>query len=157
MVFLRVSTLGARNELPELEKTVVIAISASVFDVEQQQSQEVGCNDFLPKPIQIDDLLEKLQFHLNLQWIYQYERKLRPTPEDEDLKPQTENWQLATPSSDELKVLLDLAMRGNLRAIAQRTQHLEELDDKLIPFAKYLRQLVKGFKGKQIVDFLKQF
>ncbi|AUT01498.1 serine/threonine protein kinase [Nostoc sp. CENA543] len=143
--------------LPELEKTVVIAISASVFDVEQQQSQEVGCNDFLPKPIQIDDLLEKLQFHLNLQWIYQYERRLQTTPTHDHPNSQIEDWRLLTPSSDELTVLLDLAMRGNLRAIAQRVEKLEELDEKLIPFANYLRQLVKGFKGKQIVDFLKQF
>ncbi|MGH1395852.1 MAG: AAA family ATPase [Trichormus sp.] len=143
--------------LPELKNTVVIAISASVFDVEQQQSQEVGCNDFLPKPIQINNLLEKLQFHLNLQWIYQHERKLSPKPEDDQPHPQIPDSQLATPPSEELTILLDLAMRGNLRAISERTQQLEELDKKLIPFANHLRQLAKGFKGKQILEFLQQF
>ena len=37
--------------LPELTGVVAIAISASVFDFDRQQSQAVGCDDFLPKPV----------------------------------------------------------------------------------------------------------
>ncbi|BAT55881.1 ATP-binding region ATPase domain protein [Nostoc sp. NIES-3756] len=142
--------------LPELNKTKVIAISASVFDVEKQQSLDVGCNDFLPKPIQVDDLLEKLQFHLGLQWIYQDGRNYKQ-PEGIHLNYPTQNLQLIAPSTDDLTILLDLAMRGNLRGITQVITKLEESDDKLVPFANHLRQLVKGFKGKQIVEFLQKF
>ncbi|HEY9845850.1 MAG TPA: ATP-binding protein, partial [Candidatus Caenarcaniphilales bacterium] len=46
--------------LPELAGVRVIAISASVFDFDQQQSREVGCDDFLPKPVREADLLDKL-------------------------------------------------------------------------------------------------
>ncbi|BCL34855.1 hybrid sensor histidine kinase/response regulator [Nostoc sp. MS1] len=143
--------------LPELNKTTVIAISASVFDVEKQQSLDVGCDDFLPKPIQVNDLLEKLQFHLGLQWIYQDGRNYKQQPEGVHLKYPTQNIQLIAPSTDDLAILLDLAMRGNLRGITHVITKLEELDEKLVPFANHLRQLVKGFKGKQIVEFLKKF
>jgi predicted ATPase/signal transduction histidine kinase/CheY-like chemotaxis protein/tRNA A-37 threonylcarbamoyl transferase component Bud32 len=142
--------------LPELNKTVVIAISASVFDFEKQQSLDVGCDNFLPKPIQVDDLLEKLQFHLGLQWIYQDGRNYKQ-PEGVHHQYPTESIQLIAPSAEDLAILVDLAMRGNLRGITEVITKLEEADDKLVPFASHLRQLVKGFKGKQIVEFLKTF
>ncbi len=56
---------------PEFQETVIIASSASVFTLNRRQSQEAGCNDFLPKPVQFDELLEKLQHYLQLVWIYQ--------------------------------------------------------------------------------------
>jgi hypothetical protein len=61
------------------------------------------------------------------------------------------------PPAEELAVLLDFAMRGDLRGITQRAIKLEELDERWVPFATHLRQLAKGFKGKQILEFLKQY
>ncbi|HEY9673791.1 MAG TPA: ATP-binding protein [Waterburya sp.] len=43
--------------------------SISVFDFNQQQSQEVGCDGFLPKPFREAELLEKLWVHLGLEWV----------------------------------------------------------------------------------------
>jgi CheY-like chemotaxis protein len=53
----------------EFKDTPIIASSAFVFHYDRQQSQEVGCNDFLPKPVQVAELLEMLQRYLNLVWI----------------------------------------------------------------------------------------
>jgi CheY-like chemotaxis protein len=53
----------------EFENTPIIASSAFVFNYDRQQSQEAGCNDFLPKPVQASELLEILQRHLNLVWV----------------------------------------------------------------------------------------
>jgi signal transduction histidine kinase/CheY-like chemotaxis protein len=47
----------------------IIASSAFVFQYDRQQSQEAGCNDFLPKPVQATELLERLQRYLNLVWL----------------------------------------------------------------------------------------
>ncbi|QLE58321.1 hybrid sensor histidine kinase/response regulator [Nostoc sp. TCL26-01] len=143
--------------LPNLKKTAIIAISASVFDFNQQRSQAVGCDDFLPKPIQVNNLLEKLQFHLGLTWIYQDGINQWLQPKDVNLKAPISHQTLIAPSAEELAILLDLAMRGNLRGLAEVITRLEEANEKLIPFATHIRQLVKGFKGKQIVEFLKKF
>jgi hypothetical protein len=64
---------------------------------------------------------------------------------------------LVAPPAEEVALLLDLAMRGNLRAIVERAARLEELDEQWLPFTTQLRQLAKGFKGKQIIEFLKQY
>ena len=58
------------RHLKELNNTIIIAISANAFTVDRHQSLEAGCNDFLPKPFNAEDLLEKIQRYLNLSWIY---------------------------------------------------------------------------------------
>ncbi|MDZ8054953.1 MAG: AAA family ATPase [Aulosira sp. ZfuVER01] len=143
--------------LPNFKEVKVIAISASVFDFEQKQSLEVGCNDFLPKPFRVAELLEKLRIHLGLEWIYE-EIEIEPKQQkDVNLKTKIQNLQLIPPSAEEIAILLDLAMKGDLRSLAQKATQLEELDEQLLPFATHLRQLAKEFKGKQIVDFIKQY
>ncbi|GAX45186.1 ATP-binding region ATPase domain protein [Tolypothrix sp. NIES-4075] len=138
--------------LPDLKEVVVIAASASVFDFDQKQSREVGCDDFIPKPIREGELLEKLKIHLGLEWVYE-EQKSR----EELSSPLRTQDSFVAPPAEELAVLLDLAMRGDLRGITKRAIKLEELDERWIPFATHLRQLAKGFKGKQILEFLKQY
>jgi signal transduction histidine kinase/ActR/RegA family two-component response regulator len=53
----------------EFGDTPIIASSAFVFNYDRQQSQDAGCNDFLPKPVQASELLEILQRYLSLEWI----------------------------------------------------------------------------------------
>ncbi|MDZ7958629.1 MAG: AAA family ATPase [Aulosira sp. DedQUE10] len=143
--------------LPNFKEVVVIAISASVFDFEQKQSLEVGCNDFLPKPFRLTELLEKLRIHLGLEWIYEETDNDQKEQKDVNLKSKIENLQLIPPPAEEIAILLDLAMKGDLRSIARKATQLEEMDEQLLPFITHLRQFVKEFKGRQIVDFIKQY
>ncbi|MEI2582681.1 ATP-binding protein [Scytonema sp. PRP1] len=139
--------------MPELEGVVVIAISASVFDFDHQQSREVGCDGFLPKPVREADLLEKVRVHLGLEWVYEeIDTKVQLSSENSGLSSQDS---LVVPPAQEVASLLDLAMRGDLKGIIQETTRLEELDQQWVPFATHLRQLAKSFKGKQIRQFLK--
>jgi CheY-like chemotaxis protein len=158
--------------LPDLAGVVVIAVSASVFDLDHQQSREVGCNDFLPKPVREAELLEKLRVYLELEWVYEEARsQTYPTlgeslrgsesPSGYNVEPSTFNSltqnSLVAPPDEEIAVLFDLAMRGDLRGIVERAALLEELDQQWVAFATHLRQLAKSFKGKQILEFLKQY
>jgi CheY-like chemotaxis protein len=150
--------------LADLKDVMVIAISASVFDFDRQQSQEVGCDDFLPKPIREVELLEKLRLHLKLEWIYEEVRD----NQQEEVNPKSEicpptasggqqNKEFVVPPVEEIAALLDLARRGDLRSLIKRASKLEEIDEQWIPFATYLCQLAQEFKGKQIREFLRQF
>ncbi len=166
--------------LPELAGVVVIAISASVFDFDQLQSWEVGCDDFLPKPVRETELLEKLRVHLGLEWVYEQKdvdaiaASHKPLEEGfpqnrvvERMKYENQNLlhtpdftlqtPIVAPPAEEIATLLDLAMRGDLRGIVERAARLEALDRQWVPFATYLRQLAKGFKEKQILEFVKQY
>ena len=139
--------------MPELQGVVVIAISASVFDFDHQQSREVGCDGFLPKPVREADLLEKVRVHLGLEWVYEeIDTKVQLSSENSGLSTQDS---LVVPPAQEVASLLDLAMRGDLKGIIQETTRLQELNQQWVPFATHLRQLAKSFKGKQIRQFLK--
>ncbi|MBD1938262.1 hybrid sensor histidine kinase/response regulator [Microcoleus sp. FACHB-68] len=140
---------------PELAKIIVIATSASVFDFEQQKSWDAGCDDFLLKPIRSEELLEKLQRHLKLEWVYE------ETPDEKPKK--AENVQdsglnnegsMVIPPAEEIAILWDLVMMGDLRGIQDQATRLKELDTQYIPFATELQQLAKGFKLKEIREFL---
>jgi signal transduction histidine kinase/ActR/RegA family two-component response regulator len=52
-----------------LQAIPIIISSANVLNFNHQQSHKVGCNAFLPKPLQRDELLSLLQQHLNLTWM----------------------------------------------------------------------------------------
>jgi predicted ATPase/signal transduction histidine kinase/DNA-binding NarL/FixJ family response regulator len=152
--------------LTELKGVVVIAISASVFAFDQQQSQEVGCDDFIPKPIREVELLEKLRVYLGLEWVYEKDvnaiaasRRVEGRMEDENISLHTSSLtsetSIVAPPAQDIAVLLDLAMMGDLRGIVEQAARLEALDQQWVPFATHLRQLAKSFKGKQLLEFLK--
>lgn len=56
---------------PKLQNQIVLVSSASVFDIDRHKSLDAGGNDFLPKPIEAQTLLELIQKHLQLNWIYE--------------------------------------------------------------------------------------
>lgn len=51
--------------------TVIIALTASVLDHTASNIKSFGYDDFIAKPIIIDDLLEKLEEHLKVRYSYQ--------------------------------------------------------------------------------------
>ena len=157
----------------QLKDVVIIVSSASVFDTDQQKSLEAGADDFLPKPVQADDLLQKLKKHLGLEWIYEQtdeaqrigEENLSPHPTlplgvREGLHPPENSLQtaeLVPPPAEELALLFDLAMKGRVKTLLEEVERLEQLDDKFVPFVKELRQLAKNFQIKKIRAFIKQY
>ena len=59
------------RELPNLDRVVVIAMSASAFDNDQEKCLAAGCDGFISKPVQVEKLLGQLRHHLGLEWVYE--------------------------------------------------------------------------------------
>jgi CheY-like chemotaxis protein/nitrogen-specific signal transduction histidine kinase len=93
------------RQSPELQDMIVIACSASAFAFNRQDSLEAGCNDFLTKPVQAEDLFEKIGRYLNLQWVYD----TAPRGEEQG---QVVAESLVVPRPEELTALFDSAGRG---------------------------------------------
>lgn len=138
------------KNIPEVKNIKIIVSSASVFEEHQSQSIQAGAVDFLPKPVQAEDLLEKLSVHLQIQWIYQ--------PESTSVSStKSTSAPLVLPPPETLDQLFNLALRGNLKEIIKQIEILEETDPKYSPFALKLRQLAKEFKEKKILEILNQY
>lgn len=58
-----------KTDLSE-SRTIIIALTASVFEDTQAECKEAGCDDFLCKPYQQSVLFELLAKHLNVKFIY---------------------------------------------------------------------------------------
>ncbi|UBF29649.1 response regulator [Kovacikia minuta CCNUW1] len=53
------------------QATIIIALTASVFEEQRQTILSTGCDDFLAKPFRENDLLEKIRHHLGVKYIYE--------------------------------------------------------------------------------------
>jgi len=56
------------RSIPTLKHTKIIAVSANISHDTQQECFKAGCDDYITKPVQVDELLELIQEHLNLSW-----------------------------------------------------------------------------------------
>jgi signal transduction histidine kinase len=126
------------------QQTVIIVLSTSIKHKEKSQD----CDDFITKPVQLEnELFHILTKHLKLEWIYD-DIEPDPTIEQEPLIP---------PPTEELKVLHKLAILGNMRRIQESAKHIEQLDEKYIPFAKELSNLAKHFEDEKILALVEQY
>ena len=61
------------RKIPEFSLTPIISLSASNAEIMEKQSLSVGCDGFLPKPIEEEKLFALLQKYLDLNWIFKSE------------------------------------------------------------------------------------
>lgn len=141
----------------QLKNVVVIGTSASILSSDPQGSGQAGCNAFLLKPIRAEELLECLGHHLNLEWIYEEQT---PFISEEILSvppSQIPLQEIIAPPSEEIAVLFDLAMKGELLTIEQRANKLEAMDRRYAAFAHNLIELAKSFEEDKLIEFVQQF
>lgn len=143
------------RNLPELKEVIIIAISASVLDLDREKSRQFGCNSFLPKPVKEQKLLALLQEYLQLEWIYE-DIKEFSSPELVNTKAAATQT-LVTPPPEEMERLYELAMLGSMKKIRERAIYLAELDEQYAPLARKLQDLAQSFQEKAIVYLLEQY
>lgn len=135
------------RQIPSLQETVIIAISAGAFGPDRQKSLEAGCNEFLTKPVRFAALLHYLQAHLGLVWIHD----AGPAPQE------SKGSSLIGPPPEQAAQILALASRGDVKGIKEQASRLEQLDPKFEPFAKEVQNLAKQFRVEQIEQLLKTY
>jgi CheY-like chemotaxis protein len=138
---------------PKLEDVVIITVSASDSEVDRERSLTAGYNAFLIKPVTLPRLTMLLKKHLGLEWEYETQVEAGTHPSPFSLPPAA----LAPPPQEELAILLDLARRGNMRAIREQADHLERLGRQYVPFAGKLRELAKDFEEREILAMVMQY
>ncbi|MBD2492818.1 hybrid sensor histidine kinase/response regulator [Nostoc sp. FACHB-280] len=141
-----------RNSL-EGQNLKVIVSSASVFDDDKQKSFDAGADDFLAKPVQLSELLNQLQKHLGLEWIYEEQTSEAIAPANTHKLNEAE---IISPPLAELNYLKELALKGRIKAIHKHLETIEKMDECYVLFVQYVRHLAQGFHIKEIRDFLER-
>lgn len=134
------------RQRPECKSVYIIAVSASVLEADRKKSLAAGCDAFLPKPVNMMDLLNLLQINLKLTWTFS-----EPAGEDVPIE-----GSLMVPPPEDLAELYRLARSGFIVDIRQLAAELQKRDTAYGPFADKLLKLAKGFEVEQIMTLLKQ-
>ncbi len=137
------------RKLEEFKHAVIIASSALAFGFEQQH-REAGYDDFLPKPVQADELLDQLQHHLGLAWIYETKDKL--TAQTQSASIQVDK--MVIPPSEALAALYKAAKAGYILGIQEEAIRLKQLDSQYTVFALQVLELAEAFEDEAIVDLV---
>ena len=144
------------RQMPGGQDITIFGASASVFEKDRERVKLAGCDDFLAKPINYRALFELLDKHLDLEWIYddgdETLSNLVETTGDEQHPPS-----MVAPAQDELKLLFDMAMEGDIWGISERALELEQMDTSYKPFAQKLQKLVKAYDEDEILSLIEQY
>ena len=138
------------RESPSFRNTIIIASSASVFSFDRQQSREAGCNDFVPKPVQSEELLNQLQNYLDLEWIYEAKDELTPQTQEASV-PMSE---MVVPPAKELTALHKAARSGYILDIQEEANRLKQLAPEYAAFADKILELAEAFEDEAIAKWV---
>ena len=137
-----------------------IVSSASVYEMDRQKSLEAGGDDFLPKPVQLEELFLILEKHLQIKWKYEQESL---TETSVGLPPKTvsnsviQTSEMAVPAREDLALLLALAQQGRLKKLTEEAKRIEQVDKGYTQFIQQILQLAKSFQADKIENLLKQY
>jgi signal transduction histidine kinase/CheY-like chemotaxis protein len=136
---------------PAYQTLPVIVSSASVFDLDQDQSIAAGGNTFLPKPVQAEILLVQVQEQLQLEWIYEspkaiVERTVAETPTE-----------MVAPEIEILHRWGQLVEEGDYFSLQEEARKLAQSQPEYITFTEAIIKLAESFQAKKLTVFIQKY
>ena len=129
------------RELPEFKNTPVIASSANLNSLDASR-KILGYNDFIVKPIDGEELLEKIGDVLHLKWVYET-GDLTKSPEE------TEG-EIVKPPAAELAVLKEGFLIGDFDCVEAEAKRLQQLEAKYAAFGAKILELAENYQQEAI-------
>ncbi|HZW25631.1 MAG TPA: ATP-binding protein [Gallionella sp.] len=137
------------RQLQGLETVPILAISASASGSDESRCLAGGMSAFLPKPVDLRQLQQRIGALLRLDWTYvlpeaQIPEKIETFDSDR------------LPPREEMDALHQLALQGNMNAIMKWAERIAGLDDRYRPMADHLRHLARGYESQAILRLVEQ-
>lgn len=136
---------------PAGEKTTIIALTASAFEEERLVILAAGCDDFMRKPFQEQELLQKIGQHLGIDYIYEENQNIQL---NQSLLSPAEIAQQLTKESLEV---MSLKWRSQLHQAAAQVDNqkilelIAEIPEEYSSLGEQLSILVKQFRCDKII------
>ncbi|MGL5064628.1 MAG: ATP-binding protein, partial [Microcoleus sp.] len=143
------------RQLPNFQSTIVIAVSASVFSSDREKCLAAGYTDFIAKPIQAADLLDKIQSYLNLSWVY--EQKDSGANFTANLPLASSIQEMVVPPKEELLVLYQAAKGGDVEVVELEVNRLDRLKSEYACFAAWVLAMSEDFEYQAIVKTIDRY
>ena len=137
-----------------LSQTKIIAVSASTLISPERIRSEFGCDDYLPKPLQIQDALEKLALHLHLEWTYKEQEDAHKEESHNSPETQENEAMMTIPPESELITFYTLTQDGNFSALRAHLDQFEQTHPQYTNFVQRIRQFARTLADEAICEFL---
>ncbi len=124
----------------------ILILSANAYSSDRLAALNAGCNEFLPKPLNVRDLLDNLKQYLAITWLYQ-------APIEPQIKPVKVN-AMAIPPSELVQVCIDYVRIGDLLALKKTVDTLSVSHPQYAGFFAKLKSLANEFKVGEIRKLL---
>jgi DNA-binding response OmpR family regulator len=145
----------------KLKNVPAIVSSASVYDMDRQKSLDAGGDDFIAKPVQLEELFSVLEKHLQIKWKYQptllTEIAVPPLAGETVSDSVLPTSEMAIPAPEDLALLLKFAQQGRLKKLTEEAKRIEQLDKRYTQFIQQILQFAKSFQMDKIEKLLKQY
>jgi PAS domain S-box-containing protein len=133
------------RRIPGLEAVPVLLVSATVSGADIDRYLAAGANAFLPKPIDMRSLLQRIGELLELRWTF-----APPAQVPDNTAP------LVAPPQPTLQALARLAQRGEMRGVREAANQLTTLGEQYKPFADRLLALAERFESRAITELIQR-
>ena len=128
----------------------IAILSANAYDKGLDNDVGVTPEDFIVKPLKVDELLAWLGRRLDLEWVTA-DAPAAPTP-----APSAEPRPLLPPGETELAALDELITLGYLRGILNKLAEIERMDACHGEFVRVLRDLARQFQFDAMKEILRK-
>jgi CheY-like chemotaxis protein len=137
------------RELPGMAAVPAIIVSAAASGGHAHDLLAAGADAFMSKPIDTEELLNKIVALLSLEPTYE------ALQEDPLLEQQTAG-KLPPPPPQELELLHRLAEEGDMRQIIRWAERVAELDARYVPFTDQVRTLASQYQSRAVLSLVEQ-
>ena len=129
--------------MPIYQDVIIIAVSADSKSDIRAKTLEVGCHDFLPKPVDIQELLGIIDLYLEVDWIYEGESY-------------PNQLSMVLPPLSERIALYNLALDGDIEGIFDKLTQIEQLNDTYQSFTKKIHDHAENYQTDIICQILEK-
>ena len=125
----------------------IIVLSANAYPSDQQMALDVGCDDFLAKPLQVSELLNKLGGYLSINWIYEGNKNDKLIPDQHNI--------FTLPPLNIIDQLMEFVKIGDLLGLKHQLNTLIISEPQYKNFANRIKILASEFRIGEIKTLLK--
>ena len=125
------------------DKTIIVAVTASVFEEEKQKIMEYGVDEFIRKPYKEEEIYDILKRRFGISYIYQHIEKEENG--NEKLEEES-NWKEKIPK-ETIEIIKDAVINGDVDKIIEIAENINQYDE---CFAGRIKNLANGYKFEEL-------
>lgn len=142
---------------PKGRQIAIIALTASAFEDDRERILDIGCDDFVRKPFQQQEIFDMLTKHIGVQFIYEEEpAHLRADQQVESTAVQLDILTRVDPDSLPANWMDDMHEATVLAETNRMLEVIDRLGGSHDQLANTLRKLVYDFEYERILKFINE-